>query len=206
MHVSVRGERQGTSTSEFLTPLESTFLSGLMHHLPSVIAFTLPLSASYIRMADGIWSGGTWACWGVDNREAPVRLTNATSPSSRNFEIKTVDGTSNPYLALAGVLACGTIGIRDSLELAVKNNDTPQTAAQMSIAERDAFGITKRMPLNIVEARRYLAADDAIKDVLGVELVENFLQVNQVMTSIDRGALLLTGIDNLDSWESNRPS
>ena len=178
IHVSVRGERPGVSDSEFLTPVESMFLSGLMTHLPSVIAFTLPLSASYSRMLDGIWSGGTWVCWGVDNREAPVRLTKVASPSSRNFEIKQVDGTSNPYLAIAGVLACGILGVRDGRPLVVKN--CTRTAAEMTIAEREALGITKRLPLNIVEARRCLAVDQAIKDILGSELVEHFLQVNEV--------------------------
>ena len=180
MHVSVRGKRLGTSASDLLTPVESAFLAGLMHHLPSVIAFTLPLSASYARMLDGIWSGGTWVCWGAENREAPVRLTKATSPSSRRFEIRPVDGTSSPYLAVAGVLACGILGVRDNMTLAVKNCDLPQTAAEMTAEEREALGITKRLPLNITEARRYLAADGAIKDILGSELVESFINVNEV--------------------------
>lgn len=176
----MRGKRLGTSASELLTPIESAFLAGLMHHLPSVIAFTMPLSASYARMADGIWSGGTWVCWGVDNREAPVRLAKASSPSSRNFEIKPVDGTSNPYLAVAGVLACGILGVRDDLALTVKNCEVPRTAAEMTVEEREALGITKRLPLNIGEARQYLDADDAIKDILGSELVDNFIKINEV--------------------------
>ncbi|KAF8548604.1 glutamine synthetase/guanido kinase [Imleria badia] len=190
IHVSVRGERPGTSASELLTPVESAFLAGLMHHLPSVIAFTMPLSASYARMVDGIWSGGTWLCWGVDNREAPVRLAKASSPSSRNFEIKPIDGTSNPHLAVAGVLACGILGVRDDLALAEKNCEVPQMAAEMTVEEREALGITKRLPLNIGEARRYLAADDVIKDILGLELVENFLKVNEV-TRRDRSWCIL---------------
>ncbi|KAF8548606.1 glutamine synthetase/guanido kinase [Imleria badia] len=184
MHVSVRGKRSGTSASELLTPVESAFLAGLMHHLPSVIAFTLPLSASYARMLDGIWSGGTWVCWGVDNREAPVRLTKASSPSSRNFEIRPIDGTSNPHLAVAGVLACGILGVRDDLLLTVKNCDLPRTAAEMTVKEREALGITKRLPLNISEARRYLAADDTIKDILGSELVESFIRVNEMLAKV----------------------
>ncbi|KIJ63865.1 hypothetical protein HYDPIDRAFT_175868 [Hydnomerulius pinastri MD-312] len=180
-HISVHGDRQGTSPSEFLTLLESHFLAGLLDHLPAVTAFTLPLPASYTRMLDGIWSGGTWACWGVDNREAPVRLTNATSPSSRNFEIKTVDGTSSPYLALAGLLAAGLVGIRDKMDLTHKNCEGPNTAAEMTIAERSAMGITSRMPLNIEEARRYLLEDDAVMQLLGTEAVEVFVRVNETL-------------------------
>ena len=61
-------------------------------------------------MVDGAWSGGTYVCWGTDNREAPIRLCNATSPASRNFEVKCVDGTSNPYLAFEGLMADGMEG------------------------------------------------------------------------------------------------
>ncbi|KAH0835045.1 hypothetical protein J3R83DRAFT_10782 [Lanmaoa asiatica] len=210
MHVSVHGERPGTSTSEFLTPFESAFLSGLMHHLPSVIALTMPLPASYIRMADGIWSGGTWVHWGVDNREAPVRLTNVTSPSSRNFEIRTIDGTSNPYLALAGVLACGVIGVRDELALTVKNCDTQQMAAEMSAAEREGLGITKRMPLNIDEARTVLGRRRCYQGRSRCRAGRNLFAGQPGNTwrwfQLDRGASLLSCIDNLDSWESNRSS
>ncbi|KAN0088896.1 hypothetical protein V8E55_005953 [Tylopilus felleus] len=151
------------SSSELLTPVESAFLAGLMHHLPSIVAFTLPLTASYARVVDGIWSGGTWVRWGVDNREAPDRLTKAHKPSTRNFEIRPIDGTSNPYLAVASVLACGIISVRDNLELTVKNCDVARSAAQMSVEEREAFGITEKLPLDIDEARRCLATDDAIK-------------------------------------------
>ena len=141
----------------------------------------LGTSASYACMIDGIWSGGTWVRWGVDHREAPVWLTKVHKLSSRNFEIRPIDGTSNPYLAVAGVLPCGIIGVRDNLELMVKNCDVGHSAAQMSVEEREAaFGITKTLPLDIGEARRCLAADDAIKDLVGVELVESFINVNEV--------------------------
>ncbi|KIJ12274.1 glutamate---ammonia ligase [Paxillus involutus ATCC 200175] len=179
-HISVHGTQRGTSSSEFLNPLESCFLAGLLSHLPAVIAFTMPLPASYTRMMDGIWTGGTWACWGVDNREASVRLCNATSPSSRNFEIKSVDGTSSPYLSLTAILAAGIIGIRNTQELTSKNCDGPKAAAEMTDAERAAMGITKRLPLNIEEARRYLLQDDVLKDLLGPESVEVFVRVNEV--------------------------
>ena len=64
-------------------------------HLPALTALTLPQPASYKRVGDGVWSGGTYVCWGTDNREAPVRLCNAACPSSRNFELRFIDGLAN---------------------------------------------------------------------------------------------------------------
>ena len=33
------------------------------------------------------WSSGIYAHWGTENRESPICLTNATSPTNRRFEI-----------------------------------------------------------------------------------------------------------------------
>jgi hypothetical protein len=83
-----------TATND-LTSYEASFLSSLLDHLPAVTALTLPQPASYKRVGDGVWSGGTYVSWGTDNREAPVRLCNANSPSSRNFELRFIDGLAN---------------------------------------------------------------------------------------------------------------
>ena len=158
-----------------------------MEHLPSVIAFTLPLPQSYARMLDGIWAGGTWACWGLDHREVPVRIANPSSPHTRNFEVKLVDGTASPYLALTGLLSAGIVGIRDRLALEVERCEE-RAAAEMSPEERAAKGITKRFPLNVESARQYLLEDRKIGGVIGEDVVEKFVAVNKVSQSgvVDR--------------------
>ncbi|KAG6330159.1 hypothetical protein ID866_8931 [Astraeus odoratus] len=166
-----------------LTSLEARFLAGLLTHLSAVTVLTQPLPQSYGRMVDGAHAGGTWVCWGVDNREAPIRLTNETSPKSKNFEIKNIDGTSNPYLALAGLLASGLIGIRDRLELTHKNCAISKTAAEMSVDERKTMGICKRLPLDVDTARKHFIEDEKVKELLGEEMVRVFVQVNKVVSS-----------------------
>ena len=119
-------------------------------------------------------------CWGTDNRECPVRLTDSSSPESRRFEIRFMDATANPYLAMAGILAAGTTGILKEYELKTGDCHGPQSAAQMSEAERRALGITKRMPLSWEEAREKLASDNEIKTSIDPETIEKFLSVNKV--------------------------
>jgi glutamine synthetase len=67
-------EDLSAASENVLTPFERVFLAGVLDHLPAACAFTLPIRASYARMVDGIWSGGTWIAWGTHNRETPVRL------------------------------------------------------------------------------------------------------------------------------------
>jgi glutamine synthetase len=64
--------------------------------------------------------GGTHICWGIENREAPVRACPYGDGREYNFEIKCIDGTANPYLAVAAILAAGMIGVKDSYPLAMK--------------------------------------------------------------------------------------
>src|SRR5215207_342615 len=82
-------------------------VGGLLEHLPAIMAFTAPSPNSYQRLAPGMWSSA-FAAYGLDNREAAIRLASPVAgreSATANVEIKPVDVTSNPYLALAAVLA-----------------------------------------------------------------------------------------------------
>ncbi|KAF7290013.1 1,2-dihydroxy-3-keto-5-methylthiopentene dioxygenase [Mycena chlorophos] len=182
-HVSVHSTSEEKPATR-LSQRESHFLAGLLAHLRGITALTLPTPASYKRVGDGLWSGGTYVCYGTENREAPVRLTNAASPASRNFELRFIDGTANPHLALAGVLTGGLLGVRDEMVLGVKDCAGPRSAAEMSEAERDALGIRERMPLGCEEGRNALEGDVELRGVLGEEFVERYLAVNRTLESV----------------------
>ncbi|KAG5640731.1 hypothetical protein DXG03_007378 [Asterophora parasitica] len=182
-HISVHS-KDYTKFAGTLSPVESSFLAAVLANLPALTAVTLPIPASYKRMTDGVWSGGTYINWGTENREAPVRLSNATSPSSRNFEIRFVDGTANPYLALAAILGAGFAGIRDKAKLTIKDCSGPQTAAQMTEEQRQALGITQRLSLTWEEARGQLTNNALLRDrIFGAALTEKYLAVNQTLAS-----------------------
>ncbi|KZP10924.1 glutamine synthetase/guanido kinase [Athelia psychrophila] len=168
-------------------PQESSFLAGLLAHLPAITAFTLPQTSSYGRMVDGVWAGGTYVCWGTENREAPVRLCNAASRSARNFELRFVDGLANPYLALASILGAGTLGVKAQQPLTHADCST-LSAAEMDDAACKAAGITTQMSLNLDESRKALAGDAALQEVLGEELVEKYLSLNKALSeAMDAG-------------------
>jgi glutamine synthetase len=182
-HISVHptsGAHPGPSNSDpNLNKLEASFLAGVLAHLPALLALTLPFPASYSRMLDGIFAGGTWVSWGTDNREVPIRLANAASPSSRNFEYKLLDGTANPYLALAGILGAGVKGILDGAHLTLKDCTGP-SAAQRGEAGRKELGVTQRLPLKWEEARGLFRQSVVLKNILGDSVVEKYLSVNEV--------------------------
>lgn len=165
-----------TNKDTTLTPLERSFLQSLLENLPSSTAFTLPTAASYDRVQDGIWSCGTYACWGEDNREAAVRL--AGSPGSHHLEVRTIDGTANPHIVLAALLGLGLTGVERGLELKIEATDVP--AVLLSAEERTKRGIVGRLQRTLGEARDAARKNATIGDVLGQEFVEKYLSANEV--------------------------
>jgi glutamine synthetase len=178
-HISVHS-KHNDKTADDLSPYERFFLSSVLAHLPALLALTYPTPASFKRMADGVWAGGTYISYGTEHRDVPMRITNFTSPISRNFEMRVLDGTANPYLALAGVLGAGLAGIRDKVDLTIQNCGL-KSPAEMTEEERKALGITQRMPRNWEESRREFQKSKFLKDeVFGEEFVEKYLAVNKV--------------------------
>lgn len=93
---------------------EERFFSGILDSLRAVCALTLPNAASYDRLRDGYWAGGTWVAWGEQNREVPLRRC---SKKDAHWELKCVDGTSNLYFGMAGVIAAGCLGLTAKTKL-----------------------------------------------------------------------------------------
>jgi glutamine synthetase len=58
----------GIVEAPHMTVLESEFVAGLTNHLQAVAAFVMPTMASYDRLMDGAWTGGTYVCWGIENK------------------------------------------------------------------------------------------------------------------------------------------
>ncbi|MEA5509513.1 glutamine synthetase family protein [Crocosphaera sp. UHCC 0190] len=158
-----------------LSPLAQQFVAGILKNLPALMALTTPSTNSYRRLQPQHWSGA-YRCWGYDNREAAVRVpTNATLPSPTHLELKTVDASANPYLALGAVIAAGLDGIRNELELVLPVQVDPGSLRE---AERQSQGI-ERLPTNLGESIQQLENNDVLLQALGTSLAQSFIAVRQ---------------------------
>lgn len=101
---------------------DESFFAGVLESLRAVCALTMPNIASYERVRDSCWAGGTWVAWGDQNKEVPLRRC---SRKDAHWEIKCVDGISNLYLGMAGVIGAGCLG------LAAKSKLPPTGSASM---------------------------------------------------------------------------
>ncbi|EPS38122.1 hypothetical protein H072_8129 [Dactylellina haptotyla CBS 200.50] len=119
-----------------------SFFAGVLDQMRAVNALTLGSPMSFDRVVAGCWAGGLWACWGRQNREAPLRLV---EEGKAHWEIKCMDGMANPYFALAGVINAGAKGVVNKREIYGETDIDVSSNDSSTILERDRLGITTRM-------------------------------------------------------------
>ncbi|HZR52497.1 MAG TPA: glutamine synthetase family protein, partial [Streptosporangiaceae bacterium] len=127
-----------------LSQLGYYFIGGVLAHLPGLVALTCGSVNSFRRLAPQMWASA-YTCYGMDNREAAVRICSplrGDSESSVNLELKPSDSSGNPYLALGGLIHAGLDGIRSKIDPGEAVNADP---AVLSDADRTALG-AHRLP------------------------------------------------------------
>jgi glutamine synthetase len=153
------------------------FVAGVLEHLPGLCGLTAPSFDSYRRIRPSMWAGA-FVCWGPDNREAPVRVPStfrSVEAASTNVELKSVDASANPYLALGGVVAAGLDGLERGLEPPPPLAVDPGALAD---EERRRLGIA-RLPETQAQALDALEADPLLMEALGASLATGHLAVRR---------------------------
>jgi glutamine synthetase len=150
------------------------FLAGIVSHLPALMALTTPIPNSYKRIQPSTWSGA-FRCWGFDNREVAVRVVVDRDKGIRHFELKTVDASSNPYLALGAIIAAGLDGIERCLELSEPIQLDPSS---LSTSEREKLNVSP-LPSSASDALGFLESDQVILAALGKELARAYVGVKK---------------------------
>jgi glutamine synthetase len=164
-------QRYGLSTTA------RQFMAGVLEHLPALIALTCASVNSYRRLQPQTWASA-YRVWGPDNREGALRVASPTKSreaQSTNVELKASDSSSNPYMALGGLIAAGLDGIERDLELPPPATSDPHL---LSDEERQAIG-ADRLPQSLHEAVANLRGDDLLLEALGERLAGSYLAVKE---------------------------
>ncbi len=180
MHVSIGDgnrnlfEDKSDARGLHLSRLAYQFLGGVLAHAAAVTALCAPTVNSYKRLVVGrSLTGATWApayiAYGDNNRSAMVRI-----PKGR-LELRVPDGSCNPYLATAAVIAAGLDGIERNLDPGEPHN---VNLYDWSPGELREAGIGT-LPQNLNEALDALQADSVICNALG-PLHAEFLKLKRM--------------------------
>ncbi|KAK6358165.1 hypothetical protein TWF730_007518 [Orbilia blumenaviensis] len=122
------------------------FFAGVLDNMRALNAVIFGGEPSFERMVPGAWAGGTWVCWGRQNREAPLRLV---EEDKAHWEIKAVDGMANMYLAIAGIITAGTRGALAGTDI---YGEAEMDASLMTGKERNERSIEAKMAKSMDEA------------------------------------------------------
>jgi glutamine synthetase len=147
-----------------------SFLAGVLRQLGAIAAIGCASPLSWARIQPSRWTGA-YVCWGVENREAPLRViagSRSSRPGSANAEVKTGDPSGNPYLLAGAVIAAGLAGIESAAELPPPVGVDP---ARMAEHERAALGI-ELLPSDADSATAALDRSAVLREALGEVLAD----------------------------------
>ena len=156
-----------------LSQLAYWFMGGILKHAKALAAVANPLVNSYKRLISGApRSGATWApvyiTYGGSNRTQMVRI-----PAPGRIENRSADGAANPYLVMAAMLAAGLDGIENKIDPGERNDDNLYEVLEDELRRRE-IGV---LPRSLKEAVDCLEADEVIKQALGSEYADYYIQV-----------------------------
>ena len=99
-----------------MSDLAMHYIAGILHHAPTLAAFTNPGTNSYRRLVPGFEAPINLA-YSSRNRSASVRIPMySPSPKAKRIEVRFPDPTCNPYLAFSAMLMAGLDGIQRKLD------------------------------------------------------------------------------------------
>jgi glutamine synthetase len=158
-----------------LSKLAYHFLGGVLAHARALAAVVAPSANSYKRLVVGrALSGATWApayiTYGDNNRTACVRI-----PYGR-LELRLPDGSMNPYLATAAILAAGLDGIDRKLDPGRPINENLYEWSPEKLAKH---GIDL-LPQNLNEAIDEFEKDKVLRAGLGEVLSAEFVELKRM--------------------------
>ena len=153
-----------------LSALAYRFLGGVIHSADAMCALFNPAVNSYKRIdATVTLSGATWSpsaiSYSGNNRTHMVRI-----PEAGRFELRLMDGAANPYMAQAGVLACGLDGIDNGRDPGKRHDINMYTEGQR-------LRRIRRLPLNMLDAIRLFDKSKVAREAFGAAPVESYVKL-----------------------------
>ncbi|MCP5201098.1 MAG: type III glutamate--ammonia ligase [Gammaproteobacteria bacterium] len=153
-----------------LSPLAYQFLGGIMHSATALCAVFNPTVNSYKRInAPVTSSGATWSpnavTYAGNNRTHMIRV-----PDAGRFELRLMDGSTNPYLSQAAVLAAGLDGVANA-----RDPGAP-THVNMYV-DGHKIKSAPRLPATLYDALRLLEKNKPLRAAWSAEVVDSFIKL-----------------------------
>jgi len=149
------------------------FLGGIMKFAQPLTAFFNPTINSYRRInAPPTKSGASWSpssiSYSGNNRTHMIRI-----PDPGRFELRLMDGATNPYLLQAGVAAAGIYGLINKI-------DPGEPLSCNMYTEYKKYPNLKKLPDNIEDSLDELNKSKEIKEAFGEDVINSFIKLKKM--------------------------
>ena len=176
-HVSVwQGNKNkflDKSDSLGLSKMAYNFLGGVIKNASSLSAFFNPTINSYRRInAPPTKSGATWSPSSIsytgNNRTHMIRI-----PDPGRFELRLMDGSVNPYLLQASVLAAGLYGLKNKID--------PGKPLNCNMYEDHAkYPDLPKLPNELVQSLEQLKNNKEMNEAFGKETIISYIKLRSL--------------------------
>ena len=155
-----------------LSKLAYNFLGGVIKNAGSLSAFFNPTLNSYRRInAPPTKSGATWSPSSIsytgNNRTHMIRV-----PDPGRFELRLMDGSANPYLLQAGVLAAGINGIRKKV-----NPGKPLFCNMYT--DHKKYPNLQKLPNTLEDSLELLNFNTVMKNAFGKNILNSYIKLKK---------------------------
>ena len=146
-----------------MSQLGYSFIGGLLEHAQALTSIGCPTVNSYNRLAaPAPDSGAAWspsyATYGGNDRTNMLRV-----PEPGRVENRSIDGSANPYLTMAALIAAGLDGVTRELD--------PGDPCELNLLELTEQEAAERglapTPMTLWHALEHLEADETLREGLG---------------------------------------
>ena len=172
-----------------LSKMAYNFLGGVIKHASSLSAFFNPTINSYRRInAPPTKSGASWSPSSIsytgNNRTHMIRI-----PDPGRFELRLMDGSANPYLLQASVLAAGINGIKNKID--------PGKPLNCNMYEDFAkYPNLPKLPDQLDQSLKQLKQNKEMNDAFGDDVINSYIKLRS--TEVKE-------FDNIEKFDKSKP-
>ena len=172
-----------------LSKMAYNFLGGIIKHASSLSAFFNPTINSYRRInAPPTKSGASWSPSSIsytgNNRTHMIRI-----PDPGRFELRLMDGSANPYLLQASVLAAGINGIKNKID--------PGKPLNCNMYEDFAkYPNLPKLPDELDQSLSQLKQNKEMNDAFGADVINSYIKLRS--TEIKE-------FNNIERFDKSKP-
>jgi len=148
------------------------FLGGILNSAEALSSFFNPTINSYRRIdAPTTNSGSSWSpskiSYTGNNRTHMIRV-----PEPGRFELRLMDGSVNPYLLQAGIIAAGLDGLE-------KRRDPGQPLFINMYTDGHNYPNIKKLPSDLEEALEHLSSNEVLLSAFGEKNITSYLKLKE---------------------------